>query len=144
MSTTYANPAPLGLAGFGMTTILLNIHNAGFYELNAAIIAMGLCYGGLAQILAGMMEFRKGNTFGTVAFTSYGLFWWSLVLIWVLPKLGLANATPADFVGWYLTCWGVFTLFFFFGTFNGPQSRPGGFRLPDPAVCPAGLERFHR
>ena len=121
MSTQYANPAPLGLAGFGMTTILLNIHNAGFFELNAVILAMGLCYGGLAQILVGMMEFRKGNTFGTVAFTSYGLFWWSLVMVWTLPALGLAAPAPAAFVGWYLLLWGIFTLFFFIGTLNGPK-----------------------
>ena len=68
-----ANPAPLGLLGFGMTTILLNFHNAGFYPLDSMILAMGIVYGGFAQILVGIMEFQKGNTFGTVAFTSYGL-----------------------------------------------------------------------
>lgn len=121
MSAKYANPAPLGLAGFGMTTILLNIHNAGFFDLNAVILAMGLCYGGLAQVLVGMMEFRKGNTFGTVAFTSYGLFWWSLVMVWTLPALGLAAPAPAEFVGCYLLLWGIFTTFFFLGTLNGPK-----------------------
>jgi succinate-acetate transporter protein len=69
-----ANPAPLGLLGFGMTTILLNIHNTGYYGLSATILAMGIFYGGLAQIIAGIMEWKKNNTFGTVAFTSYGLF----------------------------------------------------------------------
>ncbi|WP_281645354.1 acetate uptake transporter [Parendozoicomonas sp. Alg238-R29] len=121
MATSSANPAPLGLAGFGMTTILLNLHNAGFFELNAVILAMGICYGGLAQILVGMMEFRKGNTFGTVAFTSYGLFWWSLVMIWTLPALGLAAPASAAFVGWYLLLWGIFTTFFFLGTLAGPR-----------------------
>lgn len=69
-----ANPAPLGLMGFGMTTILLNIHNVGFFELDAMILAMGIFYGGIAQVIAGIMEFKKNNTFGTTAFTSYGFF----------------------------------------------------------------------
>ena len=82
---TTANPAPLGLLGFGMTTVLLNLHNAGFYELNTMILAMGMCYGGLAQIIAGIMEWKKGNTFATTAFISYGFFWLSLVALIVLP-----------------------------------------------------------
>ena len=85
------NPAPLGLLGFGMTTVLLNFHNAGFYELNAMILAMGICYGGVAQIIAGIMEWRKGNTFATTAFISYGFFWLSLVALIVLTKLGLGR-----------------------------------------------------
>ena len=83
-----ANPAPLGLMGFGMTTVLLNIHNAGFYPMNAMILSMGFFYGGIAQVIAGIMEWKKGNTFGTTAFTSYGLFWLSLVGIVLLPKSG--------------------------------------------------------
>ena len=82
-----ANPAPLGLLGFGLTTVLLNLHNAGLFPLDTMILAMGIAYGGLAQIIVGIMEFKKGNTFGTVAFSSYGLFWWSLVALLVLPKL---------------------------------------------------------
>src|SRR2546430_8236046 len=84
---TTGNPAPLGLLGFGMTTVLLNLHNAGFFELNSMILAMGICYGGIAQIIAGIMEWRKGNTFATTAFISYGLFWFSLVGLIVLPKI---------------------------------------------------------
>jgi len=118
----YANPAPLGLMGFGMTTVLLNIHNAGFFPISAMILAMGLCYGGLAQIIAGIMEFRKGNTFGLTAFTSYGLFWWSLVFLLILPKMGVSEATEAGFMGWYLVMWGVFTLFMFFGTLNANRA----------------------
>ena len=76
---TTANPAPLGLLGFGMTTVLLNLHNAGFFELNGMILAMGICYGGLAQVIAGIMEWKKGNTFAATAFISYGFFWLSLV-----------------------------------------------------------------
>src|SRR6202022_3121928 len=82
------NPAPLGLLGFGMTTVLLNLHNAGFYTLNAMILAMGICYGGIAQVIAGMMEWRKGNTFATTAFVSYGLFWLSLVPLLLWTHLG--------------------------------------------------------
>ena len=70
----YANPAPVGLLGFGMTTILLNFHNAGFYPLDAMIMGMGVFFGGLAQLIAGTMEFKKGNTFGQAAFMSYGAF----------------------------------------------------------------------
>src|ERR1700753_1794304 len=90
---TTANPAPLGLMGFGMTTVLLNLHNAGYYELNSMILAMGVCYGGAAQIIAGIMKWKKGSTFAATAFISYGFFWLSLVLLLLLPKWSLANAT---------------------------------------------------
>ncbi len=116
-----ANPAPLGLMGFGMTTVLLNIHNAGFFPLSAMVVAMGIFYGGIAQIIAGIMESRKGNTFGTTAFTSYGLFWLSLVALWLIPgtNAGAASAaTPAPFMGWYLFMWGLFTFFMWIGTFG--------------------------
>lgn len=113
---TTANPAPLGLLGFGMTTVLLNFHNAGLYELNSMILAMGIFYGGLAQILAGIMEWKKKNTFGTTAFTSYGLFWLTLVGLLVMPKLGWMAAPSKGAMGAYLVMWGVFTLVMFFGT----------------------------
>nr|WP_320015005.1 acetate uptake transporter [uncultured Desulfobacter sp.] len=113
---TLANPGPLGLMGFGMTTVLLNIHNAGFFEISAMILAMGLFYGGMAQIIAGILEFRKGNTFGVTAFISYGHFWLTLVALILLPKLGWADPTPAKFMACYLFMWGIFTLFMFFGT----------------------------
>jgi uncharacterized protein len=103
---TTGNPAPLGLLGFGMTTVLLNLHNAGFYELNSMILAMGICYGGLAQIIAGIMEWKKGNTFATTAFTSYGLFWLSLVVLIVLPKVGWGTATNDTAMAAYLAMWG--------------------------------------
>jgi len=115
-----ANPAPLGLLGFGMTTVLLNLHNAGFYPLGSMILAMGLVYGGLAQVIAGIMEYRKGNTFGTLAFSSYGLFWWSLVILLLLPNVTLlspavAAANDAAMAA-YFFMWGLFTLLMFFGT----------------------------
>jgi len=113
---TTANPAPLGLLGFGMTTVLLNLHNAGFYELNSMILAMGICYGGLAQIIAGMMEWRKGNTFATTAFISYGFFWLSLVTLIVLAKLGWGAPSDETAMAAYLAMWGLFTAVMFVGT----------------------------
>src|SRR5438046_3062914 len=113
---TTGNPAPLGLLGFGMTTVLLNFHNAGFFELNTMILAMGICYGGIAQIIAGMMEWRKGNTFATTAFISYGLFWLSLVALIVMTKLGWGAASNDKAMAAYLAMWGLFTLVMFIGT----------------------------
>jgi len=110
------NPAPLGLLGFGMTTVLLNFHNAGFFEINSMILAMGICYGGIAQIIAGSMEWRKGNTFATTAFTSYGLFWLSLVALIVLPKIGWSAKTDDTAMAAYLAMWGLFTAVMFIGT----------------------------
>lgn len=118
MDNKYSNPAPLGLMGFGMTTVLLNIHNAGFFPLGTMILAMGIFYGGIAQVIAGIMEFKKGNTFGTTAFTSYGLFWISLVGLLVFPKIGWGDAPPAAFMGWYLFMWGLFTFFMWLATFG--------------------------
>ena len=113
---TTGNPAPLGLLGFGLTSVLLNFHNAGFYELNTMILAMGVFYGGLAQIIAGIMEWKKGNTFATTAFISYGLFWLSLVGLIVMTKLGWATASNEKAMAAYLFMWGLFTLVMFIGT----------------------------
>ena len=117
---TNANPAPLGLMGFGLTTVLLNIHNAGFFELNSMILAMGIFYGGVAQIIAGIMEWRKNNTFGTLAFTSYGLFWLTLAGIWLFPTMfeGAApRRKPSEIaLAWFFVFWGVFTAYMFIGT----------------------------
>jgi succinate-acetate transporter protein len=111
-----ANPAPLGLLGFGMTTVLLNIHNTGFIPLSSMILAMGIFYGGIAQIIAGIMEWKKSNTFGTVAFTSYGLFWLSLTCLIIMPKLGWAEAAAGNDMAAYLFMWGLFTFVMFLGT----------------------------
>jgi succinate-acetate transporter protein len=111
-----ANPGPLGLFGFGMTTVLLNLHNAGFYEMNSMILAMGLFYGGLAQIVAGILESKKNNTFGLTAFVSYGFFWLTLVALILLPKWNLMAAPSANGMIAYLTMWGIFTGLMFFGT----------------------------
>lgn len=113
---TTANPAPLGLLGFGMTTVLLNLHNAGLYPLDSMIVAMGIFYGGLAQIFAGIMEWKKGNTFGTTAFASYGLFWLSFVGLVFFPKMGLIDAPMPAAMAAYLIMWGIFTSVMFIGT----------------------------
>ncbi|MEP6514150.1 MAG: acetate uptake transporter, partial [Parafilimonas sp.] len=92
-----ANPAPLGLFGFVMTIVLLNLHNEGIFEMNSMILGMGIFYGGLAQVIAGILEAKKNNTFGLTAFTSYGFFWITLVALIVMPKLGCipaASMTP--------------------------------------------------
>jgi len=117
-----ANPAPLGLMGFGMTTILLNIANTGAFPVSAMILSMGIFYGGIAQVIAGIFEFKKGNTFGMTAFMSFGFFWISLVALLLIPSTtfisgaAAAGATDAKFLGWYFFVWGLVTLFLFFAT----------------------------
>ena len=98
-----------------MTTVLLNLHNAGIIELSIVIVAMGFALGGTAQIVAGISELRIGNTFGGTAFTAYGFFWWSLCLIWINP-FQVINSADKVSMGFYLLLWGIFTLFMFFGT----------------------------
>lgn len=114
---TTANPAALGLLAFGMTTVLLNLHNAGFIELGSMVLAMGIFYGGLAQVVAGILEWKKGNTFGATAFTSYGMFWLALVALITLPHQ-VTGVTPTSGNGLvaFLAIWGVFTAGLFFGT----------------------------
>ncbi|MDQ6761735.1 MAG: acetate uptake transporter [Bacteroidota bacterium] len=113
---TSANPAPLGLLAFGLTTVLLNLHNAGIFEMNSMILAMGIFYGGLAQVIAGIMESKKNNTFGMTAFISYGFFWLTLVGLIVMPKLGWVAAASEGAMISYLVMWGIFTGLLFFGT----------------------------
>jgi len=119
---TTANPAPLGLCAFGLTTVLLNLHNAGLYPMDTMILAMGIFYGGLAQILVGYMEWKKGNTFGTVAFSSYGFFWLTLVGMIVMPKHNTVDAATEISKAWYLGMWGVFSLGLFFATLKLTKS----------------------
>ncbi|MGA9079894.1 MAG: acetate uptake transporter [Halobacteriota archaeon] len=111
-----ANPAVLGLTAFGLSTILLNLSNAGYFALGSMILAMGIFYGGLGHVVAGIMEWRKNNTFGMTAFLSYGFFWLSLVALLILPKLGLAAAPSASAMAAYLAMWGLFTLVMFIGS----------------------------
>lgn len=123
--TKLANPAPLGLLGFGMTTVLLNLINAGVIPSVTVVLAMGIAYGGLAQVIVGIMEFRRGNTFGTVAFSSFGLFWWSLVILLVLPNLPYFagfGVPSASSMAAYFAMWGLFTFAMFFGTLKANRA----------------------
>ena len=113
------NPGPLGLMAFGMTTILLNVHNAGLIPLSGIILAMGIFYGGISPVIAGIMEWKKNSTFGMTAFLSYGFFWLTFVGIFALPKwigtsaLDLGATSTA--LGYYLIAWGLFTGLMFVG-----------------------------
>jgi uncharacterized protein len=111
---TPADPGPLGLAGFAGTTFVLSLINANLVGANAigAVFGLALAYGGLAQLLAGMWEFRTGNTFGAVAFTSYGAFWISFYVLLHAPKL----LTSAHGVSAYLWMWAIFTTYMFFAS----------------------------
>jgi hypothetical protein len=113
-----ANPAPLGLCAFGMTTLLLSLHNVGITPLGSPIIAMAIFYGGIAQVIAGIMEWKKNNTFGMVTFGSFGFFWISFAAIMILPALGLAKAPgPLDLAA-FLGVWGLFALGLFVCSFR--------------------------
>jgi len=118
INDTTANPAPLGLLGFGLTTVLLNLHNAGLFPLDAMILAMGIFYGGIGQVIVGIMEWKKNNTFGATAFTSYGLFWLTLVALIILPQTGYAAKPTATSMTAFLVMWGIFSTALFIGTFK--------------------------
>ena len=122
--TAAANPAPLGLLAFGLTTVLLNFHNAGFIALSSMILAMGLFYGGLAQIIAGILEWKKNNTFGMTAFISYGFFWLALVALLVMPRLGWAEAADNMAMGAFLMMWGLFTAIMFIASLKHGRALP--------------------
>jgi len=119
-----ANPAPLGLAGFAMTTFVLSMTNAGLIGGSSVqvVLALALAYGGLAQLLAGMWEFKSGNTFGATAFSSYGAFWLSYAaFVWFFAaNLKAADASGA--VGTYLLAWGIFTFYLWIATLK--HARP--------------------
>jgi len=122
-ATTRANPAPLGLAGFGLTTILLSTINAGLLpgegpNLISPLVPLAFAYGGAAQILAGIFEFKNNNTFGTVAFTSYGLFWWWFALLQWSVGAGWLKAPAPAAVGVLLLLWGIFTFGMWISTFR--------------------------
>lgn len=109
-----ANPAPLGLSGFALTTWMLSMVNAGWYPGTCVplVLASAFAFGGTAQFFAGLMEMAKGNTFGFVAFCSYGAFWWTFALFVQFFDHGVA----APFIGWWLLMWGVFTFFMWIGS----------------------------
>lgn len=120
-TSTCANPAPLGLAGFGLTTVILSLVNAGVLPSGGeqVVLPLALAYGGLIQMIAGILEFGTGNTFGTVAFLSYGAFWWWFALLVLLGSHGVLDLSQAGTtIGATLIVWGVFTLYMWIATFR--------------------------
>lgn len=118
MPATVANPAPLGLCGFALTTFVLNVHNAGLIGIGAAL-PLGLFYGGLAQLVAGFLEFRTGNTFGMTAFASYGAFWIALASMVLMEMNKLISAEASK--GWLLAtliAWTIFTFILWIASFK--------------------------
>lgn len=111
-----ANPAVVGLAGFGLTTMLLQFHNIGILGLGP-VVAMGFIFGGLAQFIAGFMEQKLGNNFGFSAFVSYGAFWIGLGIIWMLNIKGIYVSSATD-VGFFLFAWMLYTLIMFIASFR--------------------------
>ncbi len=113
-----ANPAPLGLAGFGITTLLLNVVNAEIISKDSIgmVLPVGLFYGGLAQFMAGMWEAKKNNTFGFTAFSSYGAFWMAFGLMEILLINGVLKPVPHEGLTVFLVAWGIFTTYMFIGT----------------------------
>ena len=109
------NPAVVGLAGFGLTTLLLQFHNIGLMGIGP-VLSMGLIFGGLAQLIAGFMEQKLGNNFGFSAFTAYGSFWIGLAIIWLLNHFGIYLASTTD-VGWYLVAWALYTFILLIASF---------------------------
>jgi len=120
MADEIANPAPLGLAGFGLTTLVLNIVNTGLIprESIGMVLPLGIFYGGLAQFAAGMWEFKKGNTFGATAFGSFGAFWMSFATMEILVYQGTLDPVPPGGIAVFLIAWGIFTGFMSVGTFK--------------------------
>jgi succinate-acetate transporter protein len=126
-----ANPAPLGLAGFGITTFVLSMINSNLVGAQATpvVLPLAFAYGGLAQLLAGMWEFRAGNTFGAVAFSSYGAFWISFfVLIQFDAKL-IPGGSAGAALGLYLWAWAIFTALMTLCTFSAPRTISAVFVL---------------
>lgn len=108
IETTPANPAVVGLAGFGLTTLILQFHNLGLCSVGP-ILALGLVFGGMAQLIAGFQEFKGGNNFGYSAFVSYGAFWLSLGVIFLLNHFDIYKSTTTD-IGYFLIVWTLYTL----------------------------------
>lgn len=136
-----ADPGPLGLAGFAMTTFVLSMFNAGLLDGSGEPIVFGLAlaYGGLAQLLAGMWEFRTGNTFGAVAFTSYGAFWLSFWAFVQFYAKGIPEAEAGNAVGLYLIVWGIFTAYMFVASLRTTAAIAIVFALLTPTFIVLGI-----
>jgi succinate-acetate transporter protein len=120
-NSAFANPAPLGLIGFGLTTVILSLINAGVLPKGGepVVLPLAFAFGGLIQMMAGLMEFRTGNTFGTVVFLSYGAFWWWFALLVLLGGHGVLDLSLAgSTIAVTLIGWGVFTLCMWIATFR--------------------------
>ncbi|MDA8385857.1 MAG: acetate uptake transporter [Actinomycetota bacterium] len=113
---TVADPGPLGLAAFATTTFVLSLVNAGLINAGDIVVVLpiALMYGGVAQLLAGMWEFKRNNTFGAVAFTSYGAFWLSFYFL----ATKFLKGAPTDAVAVFLLAWTIFTLYMVIGSFG--------------------------
>ncbi len=112
-----AGAGALGLLGYGMPGVLLGLANAGIIQAGSMILAMSIFMGGFAMFTAGLMEWKKGNTYGMAAYSSYGLFWFSFAALLLMPVLGLAKDTGgAGAMAAYLALWGLFTLILFIGS----------------------------
>jgi succinate-acetate transporter protein len=114
-----ADPAPLGLAGFALTTVLLSAFNAGKIGSGALVfVGMALFYGGLGQFAAGMWEFKRNNTFGATAFSSFGSFWMGFGILFVIDTFAKTPLIGADGLTWFLLCWAVFTTYMWVASFR--------------------------
>jgi hypothetical protein len=102
--------------GFGLTTILLSLSNAGYFAVGAAILTMGLFFGGAAQIIAGIMEYKQGNTFGMTVFCSFGFFWVVVIMTILAPRIGLAKVEDTQAMAWLFFLWGVYVVYLTIGT----------------------------
>ncbi|KEG10992.1 putative GPR1/FUN34/yaaH family [Trypanosoma grayi] len=124
--TKLADPGPLGLIAFGMTTILFNLTNARIFQMNTTTAGMVVCYGGSTQILVGIMEFIRGNAFNCTITTTFGAFWLATACVWLLPRRTLETPTEyleeaeRGFMGIFFFMWAVFTFFMFASAFRQP------------------------
>ena len=129
ITDTTGNPGALGLLAFGLTTIILNMHNAGIFGMGSVVFAMGIFYGGIAQIIAGIMEWKKNNTFGLTVFTSFGFFWICLVFMILMPIWGWGPAISKEGMVCFLGIWGLFAFALFLITFRMAKSMQVLFAL---------------
>jgi hypothetical protein len=122
LTETGTPPAPLGIVFFGLTFLLFNLYSVGLFPLNPLILAMGVFYGAIGQILIGIMEWRHNRIFGATAFTAFGLFWLSLIALTILPRAGYGELPEAAAMTAYFGIWCLFTFIFLVATFQFGRS----------------------
>ena len=113
---TPANPAPLGFIAVGLTIVFYGFYLAGFYGLNSMIFTLGLVYGGITLLIVSAMEYKNGNTFSTVAFGLYGIYWISDILMLIFAQMGWGIAPDVNSIAIFYLIWGLFTVGIFVGT----------------------------